>query len=807
MPDEPISAGRQHPSAGGGPGSIWSKAAIPEASGAGSADVSDLDAMTIINDQVERQRHGGRGFLGVGTANKSHRSLAAAISESGAGWYALLALGLFAALDQATGYIISAIGPNVSSSLGVSASTFTMIATQRQTLVGLTALNFAYIFYKRSQRAQLSKNFGVQYAVILVVASLLTWVPAFAFVIGGVGAGAAVVWAAHRPMVMDAYPPGARVRALSFHGGAAVVGAIIGPALVVVLSGAAGLSWRGVLVVIGLIFLPLALFGLRLRDPGYGRYDSDPMAGLMREGAGPGDPEEGDPGKLGHEGVETGEIREGDPTGLTKDGRKGQGRHQLPEADPTELTFWEATRRVWMIPTVRRLLAAWAVLGVAVTPLVTYQGFFLKQEFNLTTSQRALFYAGGWCLALPALWFAARHGERAWRDDPARLLLIAAGALVALAVGLLLAVIPVLGISLFGFSVVFAAEAVGIALLSMVLLSIVRPRARVIAAGLSAVFFGLVGGEGGSILLSSLASRYSEAVVIGILAVPALGAALMLRRAAVGLEADLDRVVNEELEDEGVRVVLSQGGTVPLLACKGIDFSYGQLQVLFGVDFAVRDGEMLALLGVNGAGKSTLLKVISGIGLPSAGSVRFRGSDITYVDAERRVRLGITQIPGGRAVFAPMTVIDNLRGLGYSIGKNRRLLEQRIDECFATFPILADRRNQPAATLSGGEQQMLGLCKAFILRPQLLLIDELSLGLAPIIVDRLLSMVREINAGGTAVVLVEQSVSLALSVVNHAYFMEKGEIRFDGSSTDLLVRDDLLRAVFLGAAASGGTGA
>jgi ABC-type branched-subunit amino acid transport system ATPase component len=806
MPNEPISAGGQQPSAGGGPDSIWSQAAIPEASEAGSGNVPDLDAMAVINDQVERQRHGGRGFLGVGTASKSHRSLAAAISESGAGWYALLALGLFAALDQATGYIISAVGPNVSSSLGVSASTFTMIATQRQTLVGLTALNFAYIFYKRSQRAQLSKNFAVQYAGILVVASLITWVPAFAFVIGGVGAGAAVVWAAHRPMVMDAYPPDARVRALSFHGGAAVVGAIVGPALVVVLSGAAGLSWRGVLVVIGLIFLPLALFGLRLRDPGYGRYDSGPIAGLMREGAGPDDPKEGDPVKLGHEG-ETGESREGDPTGLTRAGRRGRRPHQVPEADPTELTFWEATRRVWMIPTVRRLLAAWAVLGVAVTPLVTYQGFFLEQEFNLTTSQRALFYAGGWCLALPVLWFAARHGERAWRDDPARLLLIAAGALVALAVGLLLAVIPILGISLFGFSVVFAAEAVGIALLSMVLLSIVRPRARAIAAGLSAVFFGLIGGEGGSILLSSLASRYSEAVVIGILAIPALGAALMLRRAAVGLEADLDRVVNEELEDEGVRVVLSQGGTVPLLACKGIDFSYGQLQVLFGVDFTVRDGEMLALLGVNGAGKSTLLKVISGIGLPSAGSVRFRGSDITYVDAERRVRLGITQIPGGRAVFAPMTVIDNLRGLGYTIGKNRRLLEQRIDECFATFPILADRRDQPAATLSGGEQQMLGLCKAFILRPQLLLIDELSLGLAPIIVDQLLSMVRDINAGGTAVVLVEQSVSLALSVVNHAYFMEKGEIRFDGSNTDLMVRDDLLRAVFLGAAASGGTGA
>jgi ABC-type branched-subunit amino acid transport system ATPase component len=234
-----------------------------------------------------------------------------------------------------------------------------------------------------------------------------------------------------------------------------------------------------------------------------------------------------------------------------------------------------------------------------------------------------------------------------------------------------------------------------------------------------------------------------------------------------------------------------------LLACRHVDFSYGQLQVLFDVDFTVDDGEMVALLGTNGAGKSTLLGVISGLNLPSRGSVRLRGADITYVDAERRVHMGVSQVLGGKATFGPMTVADNLRTYGFAHGRSRSVVERGIEESFAAFPRLAERRNQIAQTLSGGEQQMLGLSQALILKPQLLCIDELSLGLAPKIVGELLEMVRRINETGTAVVLVEQSATIALSLVEHAYFMERGQIRFDGPATDLLGRDDLLRSVFL----------
>jgi ABC-type branched-subunit amino acid transport system ATPase component len=234
-----------------------------------------------------------------------------------------------------------------------------------------------------------------------------------------------------------------------------------------------------------------------------------------------------------------------------------------------------------------------------------------------------------------------------------------------------------------------------------------------------------------------------------------------------------------------------------LLQCSRVDFFYGQLQVLFDVNFAIDEGEMVALLGTNGAGKSTLLRAVSGISPIAGGSIRYKGSDITDLDYVERVRQGITQVPGGRAVFGSLTVVDNLRAFGYVHERNHRAVAAGIERSFEIFPRLAERRDQLASTLSGGEQQMLGLAKAFILQPQLLLIDELSLGLAPKVVGELLEMVRQINRGGTAVVLVEQSVNIALSLVDHAYFMEKGEIRFDGPSQDLMERPDLLRAVFL----------
>ena len=234
------------------------------------------------------------------------------------------------------------------------------------------------------------------------------------------------------------------------------------------------------------------------------------------------------------------------------------------------------------------------------------------------------------------------------------------------------------------------------------------------------------------------------------------------------------------------------------LSARNIDFSYGQLQVLFGVSLDVHEGEAVALLGTNGAGKSTLLKVIAGLERPSAGTVEFHGSDTTKVPAERLVRRGLLLVVGGRSVFADMSVGENLDLQALSSGLSASELKERFDVVFATFPRLAQRRRQKAGTLSGGEQQQLALAKALLLDPKVLCIDELSLGLAPLVVGELIEVVRRIHATGVTVVVVEQSLNIAAELCDRAVFLEKGEVRFEGPTRDLLARDDIARAVFLG---------
>ena len=238
----------------------------------------------------------------------------------------------------------------------------------------------------------------------------------------------------------------------------------------------------------------------------------------------------------------------------------------------------------------------------------------------------------------------------------------------------------------------------------------------------------------------------------------------------------------------------------PLLEVRDVDFSYGPVQVLFGVDLEVTRGEVLALLGTNGAGKSTLLRAISGLGRVDGGRIVFDGDDITRSEPGERVRRGIVQMPGGKAVFPDLTVAENLQAACYTFIWDRARVAERIARVVELFPVLGERMDQAAATLSGGEQQMLGLATALLLDPQILLIDELSLGLAPIVVEQLLQVVSDLRATGLTIVIVEQSVNVALAVADRAVFMEKGTVRFEGPAADLLERDDLVRAVFLGGA-------
>ena len=234
-----------------------------------------------------------------------------------------------------------------------------------------------------------------------------------------------------------------------------------------------------------------------------------------------------------------------------------------------------------------------------------------------------------------------------------------------------------------------------------------------------------------------------------------------------------------------------------MLSLEGIHAFYGPVHVLFSVDLEVGDGEIVALLGTNGAGKTTVLRVISGVLRPDLGHVTWNGERIDGMRPAEIVRRGIVQMPGGRGVFPGMTIAENLEMAGFLYGRDRVKRKQMIDRTLDMFPILAERRRQVAGTMSGGQQQMLTLAKAFVMDPKLLLIDELSLGLAPKVVAELLETVRRLNAEGVAVVIVEQHVDLALDMASRSYFLERGEVRFSGPAEDLRGRDDLLRSVFL----------
>lgn len=237
-----------------------------------------------------------------------------------------------------------------------------------------------------------------------------------------------------------------------------------------------------------------------------------------------------------------------------------------------------------------------------------------------------------------------------------------------------------------------------------------------------------------------------------------------------------------------------------LLRCRDVNAAYGSMQVLFGVDLTVREGDLVALLGTNGAGKSSLLRTLTGLLPCSRGSVVFDGKEIGRSGTEDIVAAGLTMMPGGRGIFGSLTVEENLRLASWSLRKNRSRARSARESALRLFPVLEQRAHQLAGDMSGGQQQMLSLAMAFIARPKLLCIDELSLGLAPTVVAGLLDAVRRLHAQGTTILIVEQSVNVALRLADDATFLEKGRVRYTGPTAQLLDRPDLLRAVFLGSA-------
>ena len=233
-----------------------------------------------------------------------------------------------------------------------------------------------------------------------------------------------------------------------------------------------------------------------------------------------------------------------------------------------------------------------------------------------------------------------------------------------------------------------------------------------------------------------------------------------------------------------------------LLEVNNLEVSYGLIKAVKGVSFFVDEGEIVSLIGANGAGKTTIMHALGGLIGKSGGSVIFDGVDITSTPAHKLVSMGMAQVPEGRRIFQELTVLENLR-MGYYIKKDKAEYQRKLEEMYSYFPILSERRNQIAGTLSGGEQQMLAMSRALMSSPRLLLLDEPSMGLSPLYVNTIFDMIRKVNEMGTTVLLVEQNAKKALSIANRAYVLEIGNMTKTGTGQELL-GDEGIKKAYLG---------
>jgi ABC-type branched-subunit amino acid transport system ATPase component len=481
-----------------------------------------------------------------------------------------------------------------------------------------------------------------------------------------------------------------------------------------------------------------------------------------------------------------------------KQGVLGEVITDTPPAAPSMEAAFE---RIMRIRTIKSVLIAFSAIGFGLFTVPVLGNLYLKQRFGLDAFERGLIYSIGSAGVLVTLPFVGRYYDKLFRIDPQKALSLIGKVVLPVAV-----LVPIQ--YAMPNAALWAVVGVPVSMLLLTAFSMIGPilmsvapyrlRGMVTAVGGLYVFF--VGAFGGAVLAAILDSLFDVRTAVLIIMIPStLIGALLIVRSAHFIKNDLSLVVvelQEEMEEH--KRQQANPDDIPVLQLSGIDFSYGHVQILFGVTFEVQRGEVLALLGTNGAGKSTALRVASGLETPSRGVVRLNGHDITYTTPEQRSRLGIHLLPGGKGVFGEMTIAENLEMGGFVYRSDKAELHRRTERVYTLFPALAMRRKQRADSLSGGTQQMLALAIAMLHDPQVLIIDELSLGLAPIVVQELIGVVERLKAEGVTLIIVEQSLNVAAAIADRAVFLEKGRVRFEGPIRDLIERDDLARAVFLG---------
>jgi ABC-type branched-subunit amino acid transport system ATPase component/predicted MFS family arabinose efflux permease len=586
----------------------------------------------------------------------------------------------------------------------------------------------------------------------LIVFTLLTGFSPFVWMLviarSGTAIGRLVVDPTHNSLISDYYEPEHRTKVFGFHRAANPLGQVVGYAAGGLIAGALG--WRAPFLIFPILTAIALFFAVTmLREPVRGRLER------VAEGA----------------------------------------NDEVSNTEEEAPSFAESWRICNQVQTLRRIWMALPFLATAVIGLGSLTSVYYDDVYGLSEAQRGLIGAVTEPFQLLGILVGIPLATKLFQRGPGLVLRFIA--VVGTLSGVFLALFayaPNLP-SAIAFNIL-ASSVLGVVGpgITAVLSLAIPPRARGLGFSIGALY--IIPGFAILVVIGGFADSLGiQKALLVLLPVFLLGA-YIIASAGAFVAADIHKVRTSALAQAEV-LAARRRGEAKLLLVKELDVGYDSVQVLFGVDFEVSEGEIIALLGTNGAGKSTLLKAISGLLPASAGAVIFDGVDMTYAPPQEVAARGVVQVPGGKGVFPTLSVEENLKIAGWLFKKDPEYLKAATEQVLEYFPVLRERWDQPAGNLSGGEQQMLTLGQAFIAKPRLLMIDELSLGLAPIIVEQLLVIVKAIRDRGTTIILVEQSVNVALTVAETAFFLEKGEIRFKGPTSELLDRPDVLRSVFL----------
>jgi ABC-type branched-subunit amino acid transport system ATPase component/predicted MFS family arabinose efflux permease len=696
-----------------------------------------------------------RDLPGVGGAPMGLRD---ALRAGGPGTLVVLVLlGVAVELDNA---VLTVLAPDIQESLGVGDALTGAIVGATGALTVLGGVPLA-VLADRFPRLRLASLATVVWAVFAVLGGLARNAFTLFLTRAGVGLGQAYQVPIPNPVLADRYPLEARGTVLGVQAASRSLGAIIGPlaagGVAALAGGAAG--WRWAFVAPAAVAVVVAVAAARLPEPLRGGNEQRAVLGEVLA-----------------------------------------AEHEHP------VSMAAAFARLRRIRTFSTILLGVSALGFGLFATPFLISLHLEERYGYDEVERAVVLAvmAGGALVLGPL--VGRIADRLARDTPVKVLLLAASMIAAFGVLTPIAlflpgIVAVVAVLTIGAG---CAQA-GFVALAPVTSIVVPYRLRSQGFAMFGVYLFLYGAFGGLLLGGLISDALGERAAIAILTPPTalLGAAL-IARGAIHVRADIALVVAElhEERDERVRRAAAPGA-VPLLQIRNLDVSYGPVQVLFGVDLDVHEGEVVALLGTNGAGKSTILRAVSGLHVPDRGVIRVDGRTITFAEPELRYRLGIVQVRGGAGVYPGLSVRDNLLAFQLAARRSRAEALTCVDEVLEVLPALGPLLDRRAGSLSGGQQQMLALAVAFLGRPRLLIIDELSLGLAPVVVGELLAVLERLKAAGTTMLVVEQSLNVALAVADRAVFLEKGQVRFEGPAADLAGRDDLVRAVFLGAGEGG----